>query len=90
MHIEVFMVRSPFRRTISVVDHKCVKCQDLSFDKSSMDRGSSVKGDASETREIDALHSISEILQTGLNKRTITIIADLIKSGIEPESLVDG
>ena len=55
-----------------------------------MDRGSSVKGDASETREIDALHSISEILQTGLNKRTITIIADLIKSGIEPESLVDG
>ena len=55
-----------------------------------MDRIVPGKVDVSESKEIDALYSLSEILQTGLNKRTITIIADLIQSGIEPESLVDG
>ena len=55
-----------------------------------MDQGAPGIVDISETKEIDALYSLSEILQTGLNKRTITIIADLIQSGIEPESLVDG
>ena len=59
-------------------------------EKAKMDHGAPGIVDISETKEIDALYSLSEILQTGLNKRTITVIADLIQSGIEPESLVDG
>ena len=62
----------------------------LMSEKDKMDQGAPCIVDISETKEIDALYSLSEILQTGLNKRTITIIADLIQSGIEPESLVDG
>lgn len=53
-----------------------------------MNKANENKGDL--TKEIDSIHSISTILQTGLDKRTIKILADLIESNIDPESLADG
>jgi Mitotic-spindle organizing gamma-tubulin ring associated len=55
-----------------------------------MDQAAHSKGETNQAKEIDALNSISEILQTGLNKRTLAVLVDLVESGIDPESLVDG
>ena len=55
-----------------------------------MNQSTSKKEESNKEKESDAIHSISEILQTGLNKRTIAVLTDLIELGIEPESLVDG
>jgi len=40
--------------------------------------------------EIEQLHSLASILQTGLNKRVIALLLELLESGIHPESLADG
>jgi hypothetical protein len=50
----------------------------------------SIENKSNLTKEIDSIHSISTVLQTGLDKRTIKILADLIESNIDPESLADG
>jgi hypothetical protein len=50
----------------------------------------SIDNKPNQTKEIDSIHSISTVLQTGLDKRTIKILADLIESNIDPESLADG
>jgi hypothetical protein len=50
----------------------------------------SIENKSNQTKEIDSIHSISTVLQTGLDKRTIKILADLIESNIDPESLADG
>ena len=55
-----------------------------------MDKSSESESDITNNKEIDALHSISKVLETGLNRRTVAVIASLIESGIDPESLVDG
>ena len=55
-----------------------------------MDHSNQNKGISNRVKESEALSSISDILQTGLNKRALVILRDLIESGIEPESLVDG
>ena len=55
-----------------------------------MNQSSSKKEEGNKEKESEAIHSISEILQTGLNKRSIAILTELIELGIEPESLVDG
>jgi hypothetical protein len=55
-----------------------------------MDQAAHNKGETNQAKEIEALNSISEILQTGLNKRTLAVLVDLVESGIDPESLVDG
>ena len=39
--------------------------------------------------EIDSLHKLSTLLQTGLNKRTIALLIQLIENGYDPESLGD-
>jgi Mitotic-spindle organizing gamma-tubulin ring associated len=55
-----------------------------------MNQSTSKKEESSKEKESDAIHSISDIMQTGLNKRTIAVLTELIELGIEPESLVDG
>ena len=44
-----------------------------------------------ETRgeEIESLFSISNILQTGLDRRTLAILLNLIETGVHPEALAD-
>ena len=37
----------------------------------------------------DALHSISSILQTGLDKRTTSVLVELLERGVDPGSLAD-
>lgn len=39
--------------------------------------------------EVDSLHKLSTLLQTGLNKRTIALLLKLIEEGYDPESLGD-
>lgn len=36
---------------------------------------------------IDALHEISTMLNTGLDRRTLSILLELIESGVNPEAL---
>jgi hypothetical protein len=55
-----------------------------------MNQSTSKKEESNKDKESDAIHSISDIMQTGLNKRTIAVLTELIELGIEPESLVDG
>jgi Mitotic-spindle organizing gamma-tubulin ring associated len=55
-----------------------------------MNQSTSKKEEGNKDKESDAIHSISDIMQTGLNKRTIAVLTELIELGIEPESLVDG
>jgi len=52
---------------------------------------SSASDDMLELRgeEIEALHSISSILQCGLNKRTLAVLLELIEAGVHPEALAD-
>lgn len=53
---------------------------------------STLSQDICDTRgtEIECLNSLSTTLQTGLSKRAIAILLELIESGVHPESLVDG
>lgn len=37
----------------------------------------------------DALHNIASILQTGLDKRTTTVLTELLEAGVDPGSLSD-
>jgi len=39
--------------------------------------------------EVDSIHKLSTLLQTGLNKRTIALLIQLIENGYDPESLGD-
>jgi mitotic-spindle organizing protein 1 len=39
--------------------------------------------------EVDSLHKLSTLLQTGLNKRTIALLLQLIEEGYDPEALGD-
>lgn len=41
-------------------------------------------------KEIDAMYQIGTILDTGLDKRTIAILLELIECGVHPEALADG
>lgn len=41
-------------------------------------------------KEIETLHSISTLLHTGLNRKMLAVLLELIESGVDPESLVDG
>ena len=40
--------------------------------------------------EVEAMFQISSTLDTGLDKRTIAILLELIECGIHPEALADG
>ena len=39
--------------------------------------------------EIDALANLSMILESGLDRRTLLVILELMEAGVHPESLVD-
>jgi mitotic-spindle organizing protein 1 len=39
--------------------------------------------------EIDALFNLSQILECGLDRRTLAVILELMEAGVHPESLVD-
>ena len=39
--------------------------------------------------EIDALANLSIILESGLDRRTLLVILELMEAGVHPESLVD-
>ena len=39
--------------------------------------------------EVDSIHKLSTLLQTGLNKRTIALLIQLIENGYDPEALGD-
>ena len=39
--------------------------------------------------EVDSIHKLSTLLQTGLNKRTIALLLKLIEDGYDPEALGD-
>jgi hypothetical protein len=41
-------------------------------------------------REIEAIHAIATTLQTGLDRRTIAILIELIEDNFDPESIADG
>ena len=47
--------------------------------------------DVLETRgsEIEALFGMSNILQCGLDKRTLAVLLQLIEAGVHPEALAD-
>jgi mitotic-spindle organizing protein 1 len=40
-------------------------------------------------QEIEALFQISQILDTGLDRRALAILLDLIENGVHPEALAD-
>ena len=40
--------------------------------------------------EIELIYSLSKTLNTGLDRRVVKILIDLLELGIQPESLVDG
>ena len=44
-----------------------------------------------ETRgaEIESIFTMSRILQTGLDRRTIAVLLELIEAGVHPEALAD-
>jgi len=39
--------------------------------------------------EVDAIYKLSTLLQTGLNKRTVALLIQLIENGYDPEALGD-
>ncbi len=41
-------------------------------------------------KEIETVHSIATILNTGLNRKVLAILLELIESGVDSESLADG
>lgn len=42
-----------------------------------------------EGEETDALANLSQILECGLDRRTLVVILELMEAGVHPESLVD-
>ncbi len=40
--------------------------------------------------EIETVHSIATILGTGLNRKALAVLLELIELGVHPESLSDG
>ena len=42
------------------------------------------------SKEIESLFKISNILDCGLDRRSIGILFELIESGVHPEALADG
>lgn len=40
--------------------------------------------------EVEALYHLSKTLNTGLDRRAIAIVLELIEMGVNPESIVDG
>lgn len=40
--------------------------------------------------EIELIYSLSKTLNTGLDRRVVKILIELLELGIQPESLVDG
>lgn len=40
--------------------------------------------------EVESLYRLSRIMNTGLNRRVISILLELLELGIHPDSLVDG
>jgi hypothetical protein len=41
-------------------------------------------------KDVESLHVIASILNTGLNRKVLAVLLELIESGVNPESLVDG
>ena len=77
------------------------KCRELRYralhqrhstpcDQLAMDHSNQSKFNSNRVKESEALSSISDILQTGLNKRILAVLRELIESGVEPDSLLDG
>lgn len=40
--------------------------------------------------EVEALYSLAKTLNTGLDRRVLAILLELVELGVHPESLVDG
>lgn len=40
--------------------------------------------------EVEALYGLAKILNTGLDRRVLALLLDLVELGVHPESLVDG
>jgi hypothetical protein len=40
--------------------------------------------------EIEALNALSKLLNTGLDRRVLSVLLELLEMGVNPESLVDG
>lgn len=40
--------------------------------------------------EIESLYNISQMLETGLDKRMIAILVELLEAGVHPESIAEG
>jgi len=41
------------------------------------------------SREVEVLHTMSEILNCNLDRRTLAVLLDLIEAGVHPEALAD-
>ena len=41
------------------------------------------------TEEVECIHKISDLLQTGLNKRALATMVDLLLQGLHPDALSD-
>ena len=39
--------------------------------------------------EIDSLHNMSDLLQCNLDRKTLTILLELMESGVHPEALAE-
>jgi hypothetical protein len=46
--------------------------------------------DESREKEINAIHNLASTLQTGLDRRTIAVLLELVERNIDPESIADG
>lgn len=40
--------------------------------------------------EVEALYNLSQLMNTGLDRRVIAILLELLELGVRPDSLVDG
>lgn len=40
--------------------------------------------------EIEALYNLSRLMNTGLDRRVLSILLELLELGVHPDSLVDG
>jgi len=41
-------------------------------------------------REVEALYNLSRLMNTGLDRRVLSILLELLDLGVHPDSLVDG
>ena len=46
--------------------------------------------DISRGSEVEALHDLATILNTGLSRKVLAVVLELIESGVSPESIADG